>query len=141
MSYDSITQSFTGTPATSVRCWCSIEFVIPRTLYEYYVRAAGKFSLHCPLGHGFIPSGKSEADKVRDELAREKHRTEQARAEAEHERAMRESADRGAAARKGQVTKMRNRIAHGVCPACNRTFADLARHMGGKHPMFAHTEA
>lgn len=34
---------------------------------------------------------------------------------------------------KGQVTRIRNRIAAGVCPDCNRTFRNLARHMKCKH--------
>jgi hypothetical protein len=25
-------------------------------------------------------------------------------------------------------------VANGVCPCCNRTFQNLARHMAGKHP-------
>lgn len=136
MSYDVLTNSFTGVAAKSMRCWCSMEFVIPASLYEYFVRMDGKFSLHCPLGHQFVPGGKSEADKVRDELAREKHRTEQARAAAEHSEREREAAERRAAAARGQVTKLRNRVKHGVCPACKRSFGDLARHMKCKHPAF-----
>ncbi|WP_159103999.1 hypothetical protein [Rhodopseudomonas sp. B29] len=49
-------------------------------------------------------------------------------------RDQREAAERRAAAARGQVTKIKNRVGHGVCPCCNRTFANLARHMAGEHP-------
>ncbi|HEX9950777.1 MAG TPA: hypothetical protein VGB53_03340 [Rubricoccaceae bacterium] len=38
---------------------------------------------------------------------------------------------RRAAAQKGAHTRTKKRIAAGVCPCCNRTFQDLARHMAG----------
>lgn len=37
-------------------------------------------------------------------------------------------------AHKGQVTKIKRRVSNGVCPCCNRTFENLARHMQSKHP-------
>jgi hypothetical protein len=48
----------------------------------------------------------------------------------------RDAARRGAAAQKGQKTRIKNRIARGVCPCCNRSFADLGAHMQQKHPHF-----
>lgn len=39
-------------------------------------------------------------------------------------------------AEKAAKTRLKNRIAAGVCPCCNRTFANLARHMTGQHPDF-----
>lgn len=44
--------------------------------------------------------------------------------------------DRQRAAAWGQVTKLKRRAAHGVCPCCNRTFKQLAAHMKDKHPEF-----
>jgi hypothetical protein len=37
---------------------------------------------------------------------------------------------------KGVKTRMANRIKHGVCPCCNRTFLNLQRHMTTQHPSF-----
>lgn len=31
---------------------------------------------------------------------------------------------------------MKNRVANGVCPCCNRHFENLERHMKGQHPDF-----
>ena len=42
-------------------------------------------------------------------------------------------------ATKGVVTKIRRRVANGVCPCCKRHFVNLKRHMSGQHPEFAGT--
>ena len=42
--------------------------------------------------------------------------------------------DRHAA--KGQISKLKKRASAGVCPCCNRSFQNLRRHMGNKHPEF-----
>lgn len=39
-------------------------------------------------------------------------------------------------AQKGQNTRLKKRIAAGVCPCCNRSFANLREHMAGQHPDF-----
>lgn len=49
------------------------------------------------------------------------------------------STRRQVAARKGQITKMRNRIANGVCPVpgCKRSgFDNVASHIATVHPNF-----
>lgn len=116
---------------------CGVVFGITRE-YEERRRADHK-EFFCPAGHGNFYGGKSEAEKLRDELAREKHRAEQARAWAEDEARRREVANRRAAAARGQVTRIKNRVRHGVCPCCKRTFQQLARHMASQHPDY--TEA
>jgi len=40
-------------------------------------------------------------------------------------------------AEKGAKTRIKNRIANGVCPCCNRSFKNLAAHMKNKHPDYA----
>ena len=37
---------------------------------------------------------------------------------------------------RGVATRMKNRIKVGVCPCCNRTFQDLAKHMASQHKDF-----
>ena len=63
------------------------------------------------------------------ELQRERQRHDQTRADRDHIEAKR----RGEKAAK---TRIKNRIAAGVCPCCNRTFQNLAKHMAGQHPDF-----
>ena len=142
MAYDTVNKQFTDIPATHVRCWCGVSFAVPESLYDEYTRKndrrSGSMHLWCPLGHSMIPAGPSEAQQLRDKLARaitehsarERHLMEQ-----------RDTAARRAAAARGQVTKVKRRISRGVCPCCNRTFADLARHMSGQHPDWSKDEA
>lgn len=52
------------------------------------------------------------------------------------QRRLRDHAERQASARKGQVTRLKNRAAAGVCPCCTRSFENLRRHMTTKHPTF-----
>ena len=75
-------------------------------------------------------SGESEAER----LKREKRYLEITLSGA------RDRADmhaKSASSYKGHVTRLKNRISKGVCPCCNRTFADLAKHMNSKHPHYA----
>ena len=45
----------------------------------------------------------------------------------------------GLSAQKGVTTRLKNRVQKGVCPCCNRYFAQLQRHMTTQHPNFAAT--
>lgn len=94
-------------------------------------------SWYCPNGHSQFYNGKSEAEKLREQLAaarslaeREANRRRNAEHNAEADR-------RSAAAYKGHATRIRNRIANGVCPAgCNRHFTNVQRHIATQHPDF-----
>lgn len=91
-------------------------------------------SFSCPNGHSQHYVGKTdvqiaheERDAARQLAARESRRRQLAQADAEHAR-------RSAAAYKGWATRVRNRIANGVCPCCNRSFTNVRRHMESQHP-------
>jgi hypothetical protein len=140
MSFNPITQVFVEQASAPVKCWCGTEFVVGKSLYEFWIDRGGNWSMHCPLGHTFVPGRTSEASKLRDELAREKHKLEQSRAHAEHLTRRVEAKARQVAAARGQVTKIKNRVKNGVCPACSRTFENLARHMASKHPHYCEAE-
>jgi hypothetical protein len=66
-------------------------------------------------------------------LRRDLDRAKQNAARLEDEAA---AARRREIAAKGQLTKHRKRSAAGTCPCCNRTFANMGRHMKTKHPEF-----
>lgn len=139
MSYDAISKQFVGQqPAVEQTCWCGLRSAIPAALDAEYRRANdlshGSMPLYCPLGHAGYPAGKSVADRLREELERANSRAANWRSNAER-------AQRQVAARKGQITKLKKRVAAGVCPCCARTFQNLARHMAGQHPDYAHPES
>lgn len=84
---------------------------------------------HCPYCETSWGYGKSANDRLKEELARE-------RAQHDQTRAARDDARRQASAQMAQATKARRKLARvdcGVCPECNRSFANLHRHMKTKH--------
>jgi hypothetical protein len=111
-------------------CKCGTLFAVPDQVDEELIRTGRQF--YCPNGHSqsYTESTEEKLRKAEDALARERARSDQLKAD-------RDAADRRASAARGQVTKIRNRVARGVCPCCNRTFADLAAHMLTKHPDYA----
>lgn len=115
---------------------CKTEFVIPVELYKA-AKASEKISFFCPYGHSqHYPKSETEEQKLRRERDRLAQRVAEWQDEARAEREKKEAAERRAAAARGQVTKIKNRVGHGVCPCCNRTFENVARHMASQHPTF-----
>jgi hypothetical protein len=107
---------------------CGITFAVP----EKWMRGRQNDhqNFYCPNGHPRWFPGKSEAEKLRDELSRSK---------AERERLERErnEAHRKLLAAQKAEKRHKRRISNGVCPCCTRSFQDLKRHMASKHPEFS----
>jgi hypothetical protein len=113
---------------------CSMPFGISQHFMKE--RRDDHKSFSCPNGHSNFYPGKSdlevvqaERDAARELAQRERRRRELATQEAEHQK-------RRVAAAKGRITRMKNRIANGVCPCCNRSFSALREHMRNEHPDF-----
>ena len=119
-----------GEMSVSLSCFrCKCGFTLPDALY-HSAKASEKISFYCPYGHEqHYPKGETEEDKLR----RERDLLYQRVAQRDDEIKSLEARRRAAV---GQVTKIKNRVGHGVCPCCNRTFENLARHMSSKHPTF-----
>ena len=120
---------------TEVCCDCGVLFAMPDELHDKLVDKPGT-AFYCPNGHSQHYVGKTEAQKLKEqlerreqELARRQAQLDQARAEAEHQAAV-------ARGYKGAAAKARKRAAKGVCPApgCKRSFVDVARHVSTCHP-------
>lgn len=105
---------------------CGIPYGLPEDYIERR-RQDGR-AHYCPNGHS-LSYHETEADKLRRRLKF----AEDSRARAA---AQRDQAKASARAHKGHVTRIKKRIANGVCPCCNRTFKDVARHMKSQHPEF-----
>lgn len=120
---------------TVIKCGaCHVMFAVPSDMNRELVDAHDWF--WCPRGCRIHFIGKSEAQKLREQLetARQSEswwRDRAARSDrrADHER-------RSASAYKGHLTRMRHRVARGVCPAggCKRSFTDLHDHVATCHP-------
>jgi len=115
-------------------CWCGMRHAVPKELREHQLRqhenGEDVMAIYCPLGHAWIPTGKGQA-----QIERERRDRAEARAKAIQDQLDAET--RSHAATKGQLTKAKRRIGKGVCPCCNRHFANVERHMSTQHPDYA----
>lgn len=119
---------------TSITCnSCGIRFDVPDLWAVTRQRDLKTF--YCPNGHP-LTYRESETDKLRRERDRLKQQMARVEQDALQERTLRKEAERQASARKGVVTRLKNRVAKGVCPCCNRSFENLQRHMSGQHPKY-----
>jgi hypothetical protein len=116
-----------------VRCKC--EVWIPDALYEAADHGRGAVKFYCGYGHGQVFAvGESDANKLRRERDLLAQRIAERDDEIKRQREMRQETERRLSATRGVVTRIRNRVGHGVCPCCNRTFGNVARHMASQHP-------
>ena len=111
---------------------CAMRFGMPDD-YERHRRDDHK-QFYCPAGHTQYFSGKSEAERLAEQLGSSQRSLEFYRGEAERQRQFKLAAQRSVRARKGVATRLRNRIARGQCPCCSETFKNLKLHMKSKHP-------
>jgi hypothetical protein len=121
------TLRYTGS-LTICSCWCGIRMAVPDDLYKHAQRGNGR-NIYCPLGHSFIFSDNDEK-----RLAQAQQEAKRARLREEATRELLEHETNSHRATRGHVTRLKKRVAAGVCPCCNRSFKDLARHMQGQHP-------
>lgn len=119
---------------------CKCQMWVPDALKEAAVHNRGPHGIRfwCPYGHDqHYIEGESEETKLRRERDRLNQRLAQKDDEIARQRDLREGTERRLTAMRGVVTRIKNRVGHGVCPCCNRTFGDLARHMAHKHPTYS----
>ncbi len=116
-------------------CTCGIDFAMT-CAHEDRLRETHEW-FYCPHGHKQCYTGKTDAENLRVELAATVASLERSRAYGRRRGEMLHHAERRLSATKGVVTRIKNRVSKGVCPCCNRTFKDLARHMKTRHPDFA----
>lgn len=114
---------------------CGIAFAVPSTWDEQ--KRKDHTTFYCPNGHAQSYTVRSEEEKLRAERDRLAQRIAERDDEVRHQREMREATERQLSATRGVVTRIKNRVGHGVCPCCSRTFQDLQRHMKTQHAEYA----
>ena len=127
-----------GTELETVHCCgCGGTYAI-NAEYVKRKRETGGF-WHCPYC-----DGEWGYEKDGSEIAKLKRKLEYQEADAARERKWRHEAEdrhshtqRRLSATQGAVTRIKNRVGKGVCPCCNRHFANLERHMASKHSDYA----
>lgn len=133
----STTLTFTGT-LRILKCGeCHIPHAIPAEMYEDRLQNGGDW--YCPNGHKlhFITT---ESEKLKAQLKQAQNSAHWARVSERAARDQAHAAERSARAYKGHVTRLKNRIANGVCPVagCQRSFSNVRAHIRGQHPEWAH---
>ena len=114
---------------------CGVMYAMPSTLRAERLRDRKTF--YCPNGHPRVFCGETEEARLRRALESERRARE--RSDELRSAALKE-ADHNAIEWRKSKTRLRNlreRVKHGVCPCCKRSFAQLARHMEMMHPEYA----
>lgn len=118
-------------------CTCKVQFAIDGTTYTVLNQQKEKGTFYCPHGHAqHFATGETELQKAQREASRLRQQIAQRDDEIKELEKQKEHEKRSAIAYKGKVTELKNRAAAGVCPCCNRTFVNMARHMESQHPDF-----
>lgn len=119
------TVNFTTTFGLEICCSCGMHFAMPQDYQQR--RTKDHKGFYCPSGHRQYYLTKSREEELQDERDFYQTRTRSLTTQLEH-------AKNRTRAQKAAKTRIKNRVAKGVCPCCNRTFQNLQRHMTGQHP-------
>jgi hypothetical protein len=117
---------------------CSIVHAIPNQLYDRCQERDEHW--YCPNGH-YLHFIETEADKQRHRAERAEQDARWARQQRDAARQLAETERRSAIAYKGHLTRIRKRIANGVCPVpgCKRSgFDRVLAHIASQHPDWLH---
>jgi len=108
-------------------CSCDITYAVPER-WKAKWRQEGQ-TFYCPIGHPQVYTA-SDNKILRDKVAALESKLT-------HAQDQLQAAAREVNSAKREANRQRKRAAAGVCPCCNRTFQDVARHMKGQHPDYA----
>ena len=103
---------------------CGIKFAVPES-WRAEKQETG-ISWYCPNGHCRAYT-ESDAAKYRRLLEEERQRHSNTLSRLNTTELTKEKF-------KKELARITKRVSAGVCPCCNRTFQQLARHMKTKHP-------
>lgn len=108
---------------------CGVRHAFPKSIEQRSLahRGPAGWKISCPNGHAWWFTGQTESE-------RERALRESAERQLQHANQQRQQLEHALRAQKAAKTRLRNRIRHGVCPCCTRTFVNLQRHMATQHP-------
>ena len=112
---------------------CGVLHGVPSRLNRRALEECEQGGIYCPNGHQWHYVGETDGDR----LKHERERSASLRARLDQTEASLKAQKAAATRARNQRDRERRRVAGGVCPCCNRTFKNLARHMAGQHPDYA----
>lgn len=139
---EDIVYDTTVTLVTLKCCSCGVPYAMPKLLNDHLRESRDTF--YCPNGHSQVYR-KSTADILKEDLekiqlekqAQERRLNARISDALQQANTWRDQWQKQIDEKKklsGKLKRTEKRIANGICPCCNRTFADLANHMKSKHP-------
>lgn len=93
---------------------------------------------YCKVSWGYA---KSEIQEVRKQLKAAENKLVAERASHDQTKSALHGANIQATKKANELKRVKTRVHNGVCPCCNRSFANLRRHMTTKHPEYQTAEA
>lgn len=131
----SVGNSFAGYSDLEVMCCptCGVLYAVPERLLDT-ARDDPDQWWYCCNGHHVHYPGKTEAERLKEKLARERERSARLAAERDQAEAERRGQKAAATRARNQRDRLGRRAQAGVCPCCTRTFKQLRRHMASQHP-------
>lgn len=139
MSMRLMTISETVTMVTEECCNCHMLFAVTTDFQRD--RTEDHKYFFCPNGHQQHYTGKTEAQEQKERADRLAAQVERANRRAANAQEDARAAHASLVTTKGHLTRAKKRAAHGVCPCCSRTFANVARHVAGQHPDFVEAQS
>jgi hypothetical protein len=124
-------------------CSCGIAFAMPKSFQQQCLDRPGVNvgkGFYCPNGHVQWYTGPSEAKKQAERAKRAEEQAAYWRDQMANEQMQHQATKRRERAQKAAKTRIKNRVSKGVCPCCNRSFANLRRHMTTQHPDYTNEE-
>ena len=117
---------------------CGVHFGLERVYHDARRRDGKQF--YCPNGH-HVAWNESELDKIRAEKLRLESSLDWTRKQRDEAQKETITQKQRASRFKNDRDRIKTRVSNGVCPCCNRQFAQLRQHMSTKHPGYAKDDA
>ena len=111
---------------------CSISFAIPTKLNSELMRNHETF--YCPKGHSNYYPGKSDEEKLQEEIHSLEKSLSAANERTDHWYKRTQEEKRSKAAHKAHYTILKKKVKKGQCPCCDKIFPDVAEHIKTTHP-------
>lgn len=128
----------TGVELHEVNCSCGGVYAITESFHAQKHKEGGSWTCpYCQTGWGFRGNGLNE--KLRRDLARKEAEVLRQRNVNANIQDTLQTTRHQLRAEKGAKTKLKKRIADGMCPCCDRHFQNVHRHIKNQHPEY--TEA
>lgn len=110
---------------------CGVHYGMDAALYTRRANDGGDW--YCPNGD-ILHIIEPEVENLRKQLASAQGNLDYYKEYSQRKAAEAEQLSHQVRAQKAAKTRLMRRVTNGVCPCCQRQFANVQRHMASKHP-------